>query len=199
MGTEELSKPKSRAKTLLVLAAFVVVSGLGSWLTVGGGISRLTSHAPTPTPSPSPLPRFPACGANEIKLTGAFDDCALLDLRFVPFPCSQLGQTLDAVVELHGAAHAYLLYVNVDGGYTGPRAYSLRPWPHPYLHANDDAAKVAVREVVAGALWQSTAGTLNITGKDGRSGSVIANLTPVGGEPTPPTTELHISGPWSCG
>lgn len=198
MTAEDPSKGVGRTKMLVLLAGFVTAVGLGLFL-ITGGVSRLTSPGPTPTASPSPLPRFPACGVNEIKLTGAFNDSAPLKLSVAPFPCSRLGPTLDAVVELHGAAHDFLLYMEVDGDYSGPRAYGMDPWPDPYFHTNDGAAKVAVREVISGAFWQSTSGTLNIIGKEGRSGAVNADLMFVGGDPTPPVVRLHITGQWNCG
>ena len=83
-------------------------------------------------------------------------------------------------------------------GYAGPHACSLKPWPHPYFDENDSVAKVALGEVISGALWQSTAGTLDITGSNGRSGSVSADLTFTGGQLTPPMAGLHIAGQWTC-
>ena len=76
-----------------MLTAVVVVVGLSSWL-VTGGIGRLFPSSPTEHSSPSPLPRFPACGATEIKLTGAYDDCAEVPLALKPLPCVLLGANL---------------------------------------------------------------------------------------------------------
>jgi hypothetical protein len=59
-------------------------------------------------------------------------------------------------------------------------------------------ASVLVREYVTGALWQSTSGIVRVVGADGRSGFVKAELAYVGGEATPPTIGLDISGAWSC-
>ena len=184
-------------KPLLMLTAVVVVVGLSSWL-VTGGVGRLFPSSPTEHSSPSPLPRFPACGATEIKLTGAYDDCGAVPLALKPLPCVVSGANLMNTIPLQGATRSYFLYLNVDGSYVGRHTYALKPWPDPYFEANDKATKVAVREEVSGALWQSTDGTLTLSGASGRSGSVSADLVLVGGEPTPGVVSLHIVGQWRC-
>jgi hypothetical protein len=181
-----------------MLTAVVVVVGLSSWL-VTGGIARLFPSTPTERSSPSPLPRFPACGATEIKVTGAYDDCAEVDLALKPLPCVLLGANLMNTIPLQGATRSYFLYLNVDGSYVGGHTYALKPWPNPYFEANDKATKVAVLEEGSGALWRSTDGTLTLSGTNGRSGSVNADLELVGGEPTPGVVSLHIVGQWRCG
>jgi hypothetical protein len=95
------------------------------------------------------------------------------------------GSSLTDVLYLHGKTHDYLLYLGVIGYHGSGVTYV--------------DASVAVREEVTGALWHSMpGGIIRVTGADGRSGSVKADLSYVGGEPTPPTVGLNISGAWRC-
>jgi hypothetical protein len=192
-----IQKPMRQPRPWLMLTAVVVVVGLSSWLVTGGG-GRLFPSSPTEHSSPSLLPRFPACGATEIKLTGAYDDCAEVNVALKP-PCALSGANLMNTIPLQGATRSYFLYLNVDGSYVGRHTYALKPWPNPYFETNDKATKVAVLEEVSGALWQSTDGTLTLSGTNGRSGSVSADLELVGGEPTPGVESLHMVGQWRCG
>ncbi len=185
----------SRSRPILALAGFAVSLGIAA-LVVTGGISRIASsstpHQSAPV-STAQLPPF--CGAQAIELVGARNDCATRDSTGAA--CSVTGRVLDAVIHLHGNRKSYLLYVEVDGGYSGAGPYVLPPWPHPYPDANDGNGKAGIREYVTGALWQSVAGVIIVTNSDGKSGFINAELDPVGG-PAPPTIRLHIEGPWNC-
>jgi hypothetical protein len=92
-------------------------------------------------------------------------------------------------MQLHGVGggtpHDYLLYLHIIG-YHGSGVV--------YVGVN-----VGLREYSTGALWQSLAGGVAmVTGLDSRSGTVKADLAYVGGEPTPPTVGLNVSGTWRC-
>ena len=181
----------SRYRTLLSLGALVLVVGLAS-LIVTGAVRR----APPPraastvpaTPSPFPLlpippfPTPPSCTTDQLELVGVFNDCAG---SAASGNCSVSGSTLRDVLYVQGKTHGYLLYLTIVG-YHGPGV--------TYVDVS-----VLVRESVTGALWQSTSGgIIRVTGVDGRSGSVKAELAYVGGEPTPPTVGLDVSGGWRC-
>jgi len=185
----------NRSRPILALAAFAVALGVVA-LVATGGISRIVSP-PTPHQSaPVSTAKFPPfCGAHAIELVGARDDCATRDPTGAA--CSVEGRVLDAVIHLRGNERSYLLYVEVDGGYSGTGPYLLPPWAHPYADANDGNGKAGIREYVTGALWQSVAGVIIVTNKDGKSGFINADLDPVAGA-APPITRLHIEGPWNC-
>jgi hypothetical protein len=163
-------------------------------LTVGLAlVRRLTSPSPTAlaTPSPFPvlpIPRFPpppSCSTVQLELVGVFNDCAVSAASGTASYCSVSGSTLRDVVHVQGKTHGYLLYLTVDR-YHGPGVTYV-------------GAGVLVRENVTGALWQSiTGGIVRVIGADGRSGSVKAELAYVGGDATPPTIGLNISGAWRC-
>jgi hypothetical protein len=186
----------SRPSAILTLVAFVIALGVGA-LVVTGGIGR---SVPLSTPHPSArlstakIPPF--CAGQQIELVGARNDCATRDPNGAA--CSVVAGVLDAVIRLHGNTQSYLLYVEVDGGYSGVGPYVLPPWPHPYPDANDGTGKAGIREFVSGALWQSVAGAIIVTNKDGKSGVINAELDRIVGVPLPQTTRLHIDGPWSC-
>lgn len=97
--------------------------------------------------------------------------------------------SLDGALQLHGNAHDYWLYLHVSGGYHGQGAYNI-----------GGCAKVALREYLKGAFWLSVpSGVLSVTGKEGSSGAMKADLGFVQGEPTPHIFRLNISGAWRCG
>ncbi len=144
----------------------------------------------------APATQPASCSAGELRLSGAFNDCAV-HAPSLTHNCTVSGSTLDVVLTLRGTSHQYLLYLSIDGAYRGRGDYYLAPWSSG-LGVNDGKAKVAVREYQTGAFWQSVSGTLHVSGNDGRSGDVAVNLTFVGGEPTPPVTALGILGPWAC-
>ena len=184
----------SRYGTLLSLGAFVVVVGVASLVATGAiHHTRPTPQAtatvhPTPSPVP-PLPTPPSCATDQLELVGVFNDCG------VPVAttssCQSGSGLFEAVVQLHGvgggAPHDYLLYLHIGPGYHGPGTYA------------NSTVSAMVREYATGALWRSMPGVvLKVSASDGRSGTVKADLSYVGGEPTPPTVGLNISGPWRC-
>ncbi|HWW09729.1 MAG TPA: hypothetical protein VNY76_05725 [Candidatus Acidoferrales bacterium] len=175
--------------------AFAVALGVAA-LIATGGISRIATSSTPHQSAPRSTAKFPPfCGAQAIELVGARDDCATRDPAGAA--CSVAKGVLDAVIRLRGNSRSYLLYVEVDGGYSGTGPYLLPPWLHPYPDANDGNGKAGIRESVSGALWQSVAGVIIVTNKDGKSGVINAELDAVGG-PGPPVTRLHIEGPWNC-
>jgi hypothetical protein len=190
----------SRYRTLLSLGSVVLVVGLTS-LIVTGAFRRLPPPpraAPTvvATSSPFPLlpippfPTPPSCTTEQLEIVGVFNDCAVESSNGTSY-CSLSGNAFDVVVELYGSAghapHDYLLYLNIGHGYNGPGTYA------------DSTVSAMVREYATGALWRSISGVvLKVLGADGRSGFVTAALAYAGGEPTPPTVGLNISGAWHC-
>ena len=99
--------------------------------------------------------------------------------------CSISGGTLRDVLHLQGRTHGYLLYLTIVGYQRSGMTYV--------------DAGILVREYTTGALWQSPrGGIISVSGRDGRSGSVKADLAYVGGDPAPPTVGLDISGAWNC-
>jgi hypothetical protein len=187
----------SRYRTLLSLGAVVLSVGMAS-LIATGAIRRAPPPpqlaTPIVMPSPSrlsPLPTPPSCATDQLELVGFFNDCALNAANNTP-DCSVSGDTLSDVLHLHGKTHDYLLYLDVTG-YHGPGTY-----------ANSTVSvmvsePVMVRRYATGALWRSIPGVVfRVSGADGRTGTVKAALSYVGGEPFPPTVGLNISGPWRC-
>ena len=184
----------SRYRTLLSLGAVVVVVGLASLVATGAiNRARPSPHATptvatptvltTPSPTP-PLPTPPSCATNQLELVGVFNDCAMNAANDTSY-CSVSGSTLSDMLHLHGKTHDYLLYLSLIGYHGSGVTYV--------------GVTVAVREYVTGALWHSMpGGIIRVTGVDGRSGSVKAALAYVGGEPTPPTVGLNVSGTWRC-
>jgi hypothetical protein len=184
----------SRYRTMLSLGAVVLVVGLAS-LIATGAVRRAPQPRATPTalatPSPFPLlpipalPTPPSCATYQLKLVGVFNDCAASAANGTASYCSVSGSTLRDVLHLQGKTHGYLLYLTIVSYHGSGVTYV--------------DASVLVREYVTGALWQSmTGGIITVTGVDGRSGSVKADLAYVGGEPTPPTVGLNVSGGWRC-
>jgi hypothetical protein len=185
----------SRYRTLLSLGAVVLVVGLASLIATGAIRRPPPQPRATPTvlatPSPfpllpiPPLPTPPSCTTDQLELVGVFNDCAVAAANGTASYCSVSGSTLRDVLHLQGKTHGYLLYLTIVGYHGSGVTYVV--------------ASVLVREYVTGALWQSmSGGIIRVTGVDGRSGSVKADLSYVGGEPTPPTVGLNISGAWRC-
>jgi hypothetical protein len=188
----------NRSTSLVLLFAFVVALA-AALLVVTGGVGRILPPTAHPSSAPSSSPTTvvaPVCTSGELKLLGAFNDCAGT-APSTTSGCRVSGGMLDAYITLDGIKRDYLLYVEVDGSYVGPGDYSLPPWPHS-LGSNDGTAKVAIRDYQTGALWESNFGVLTVSGGDGRSGLVTAGLTSVGGEAIPRAQGLKISGRWSC-
>ena len=185
----------SRYRTLLSLGAVVLVVGVASLIATGAIRRAMPAPRATPTilvtPSPfpplpiPPFPTPPSCTTDQLELVGVFNDCAVVAANGTASYCSVSGGTLRDVLHVQGKAHGYLLYLTIVGYHGSGVTYV--------------DASILVREYVTGALWQSiTGGIIRVTGADGRSGSVKADLAYVGGEPTPPTVGLNVSGTWSC-
>jgi hypothetical protein len=223
MGT---SGQSGRQWALVWLAGLVMVFGGASWFVTGGiGAQRTppTHHDPanfTPGPTPTPVD----CASNQLVLAGAFNECAeaVPDARMAApdatIACSVSGHTLDVVLHLAGTnPDAFLLYLEVNGTYAGPGPYDLPPWPH-VMGTKDDVPKVAIQQDGTSAFWQltnggpiqnygtddywdSVAGILNVSGNDGRSGTVSAILEQSASAvntSTVPGSTLSVNGPWSC-
>lgn len=147
---------------------------------------------PTGAPSPSavpPLPTPPSCTTDQLELVGVFNDCAVPVVN--SSACQVSRNFFEVVVQLHGVGggtpHNYVLYIRISAGYHGPATYA------------GSTVSAEVRENATGALWRALSGVvLRVSGADGRSGFVKAALAYVGGEPTPPTIGLNISGAWRC-
>jgi hypothetical protein len=221
MGT---SGQSSRHRALLWLAGFVVVFGVTSWLVTGGiGSQRAPpTHSDPANLTPGPTPTPVDCASNQLVLAGAFNECAEAapDARMAApvatVACSVSGHTLDVLLHLAGTnPDAFLLYLEVNGTYAGPGPYDLPPWPH-VMGTKDDVPKVAIQQDGTSAFWQltngvpiqnygtddywhSVAGILNVSGRDGRSGTVSAILELSGiNTSTVPGSTLSVNGPWSC-
>jgi hypothetical protein len=187
-----ISERPSRPKVLLFLASFVVIFGGVSWF-VTGGTGRILpppthSHPFTGTLVPTPFPPPAVCKSDQLQLYGAFNECVAID-RFSSSFCQVPTELpVDAVFTLHGATRDYLMYFHIPT-YVGAGDFGL----------NNGAAEVDIREYLTGAFWQSITGVLTVTGNDGRSGTVYANLTyAVGGPIAPPVLPLRVQGLWSC-
>lgn len=187
-----ISHSMSRYRTLLSLGAVVLVVGLASLIATGAIRRAPPSPRATPTVTPSPVPPLPtppSCTTDQLELVGVFNDCGVPVVT--TSACEAGGNFFDVVVQLHGVGggtpHDYLLYLSIGAGYHGPATYA------------NSTVSAMVREYATGALWRSTSGVvLRVSGSDGRSGFVKAALAYVGGEPTPPTIGLNISGAWRC-
>jgi hypothetical protein len=188
-------KAMSRYRTLLSLGAVILVVAVASLIATGALRRAPAAPRATPTllvtPSPFPVlpippfPTPPSCTTNQLELVGVFNECAVGATKGTASYCSVSGTTLSDVLHLQGKTHGYLLYLTIVG-YRGSGV--------TYVNAS-----VLVREYVTGALWQSTkGGIIRVTGADGRSGTVKADLAYSGGAPTPPTVGLNVSGTWGC-
>ena len=190
--------PRSRSRAMLLLAV-VVASVIGvSWLATGGISRLLTSPKPTAKPFVESLPSLVSqgCSPTEFELSGAFNDCARVS-RYESVRCQASSQVLGGQLLLTGRHNSFLLYIEIEGSYGGPGVYDLSPWAHGL--GEKDVPKAAIREYTTGAFWQSVAGVLGVTGADGHSGFINAELTYVGGAgPTPPRTQVSLLGDWKC-
>ncbi len=179
----------------LAIAAIFVL-----WLASGDPSARLKAALSRPKSATIVAPAaplaVPSCSAQQLALSLFFTGCA-----------DSLGHDTDlcdaskpgffqGLAYLRDRSHAYLLYVEVDGGYHGPDTYALAPWPRSGLGAGDGVAKVALRETGSGALWRSTGGWLRVD-PGARSGAVRAGLVYDGAEAS--VLGLKTIGAWSCG
>jgi len=209
MGT---ARQPSTTRTLFALAGFAIAVGAVSLLVSGGPGSRAAPPAPSPSPGITSTPLD--CAANELELVGAVDEC-VAPVPYSAEPCSASGHILDVTLLVGGGSFTAFLYLEVNGPFVGPGTYTLAPWPHP-LGTPNDLPKVAVQQDGTGAfkqlvhgvrvqhydtdvMWQSVAGFLIVTGRDGRSGAVSAILEEsVGHNATELGAELSVIGAWNC-
>ena len=184
------------------LRAIGVMSGSAVLMLVAGLVylradlipPRLAGAAATPSFAASPWNG--TCPPTELKVTGAFMECASIGQRmFCPASFDQV-----KTVRLHGQSNDFILYVEIYGAYHGPGTYQLRPWPHPGLGVDDGVAKVALREWYSGDFFQSVSGSLVVDDLE-NSGFVHAGLgaEPVLDDATPAKVDVNLSGWWSCG
>lgn len=181
------------SRGMLVIGVAIIAIALAAVLYVNP-LKSAVPTAPQTTPSPSATASAVtlACPSTELKLTGAFQECASIDKgQSCPTSFDQA-----KVVLLHGTKEDFLLYIEVNGAYHGPGTYPLVPWPHETLGVDDGIAKVAIREYISGRLWRSSAGSLTIDNL-GDSGWVYAGLGASANSPV--QVELNIAGWWACG
>jgi len=182
-----VSEQPGRPKLLAWLAGFVVVFGVVAWLATGGAGTRVLplahNHPPALGPTPTPL----VCKSEQLQLVGSFNDCASIDST--ASNCKVSPPAFNTLFKVLGPSQDYLLYLIVPDGYSGAGEYRL----------DTGSAEVDVREYPTGALWQSVAGILTVTGSDGRSGTVSATLeTSSNSGPVVPAASLAVNGRWSC-
>ncbi|MGH7765394.1 MAG: hypothetical protein ACREOM_13365 [Candidatus Dormibacteraceae bacterium] len=179
-------------RIVVIVAAIFAISAVSVVYVVSRGMSSPSVGLPASSPGGTPTTGAIACPPTELKLTGVFNECASVD-QGQSCPAGSFNQA--RVVLLNGAQHKFLLYLEVNGGYHGPGTYPLSPWPHASLGVADGVAKVAIREVATGALWESSAGSLDIEGTE-QFGWVYAGL---GASPSSPVdVSLNLAGWWSC-
>jgi hypothetical protein len=169
---------------VLWLVAFVVTVGAVSLLVTGAGRIAPTpppsaSSGPTPGPTPVPL----NCLAGQLQMVGAFDECALPDSAVRT--CSVTSVSLNGLLRFSSPSHEYELDIEI-AQYAGPADYGLSSGP----------SKVEVREDTTGGEWRSVVGDLNVSAKDGRSGTVNTVLEPLGSNFS--DLPLSVVGPWRC-
>jgi len=209
------SRPPGTRKALLGLASFAVAFGAVAWLATefSGSHAEPPPDGPRITAASGATPTPLDCAGDELELGGAFTECATTVPSSVD-DCSTSGHVFDAVLQLSGSVDL-LLYIEVNGAYAGPGTYDLPPWPYP-LGTRNDRPKVAVqqdgtsafsqlvhgvsvRQYGTDTFWQSVAGSLVITGRGGRSGTVSAILElSAGHNATLPGTRFSVAGAWSC-
>ncbi len=182
------------------LRAIGVMSGSAVLILVAGlvylrGDVSVPRLAGAPVPAASASPWNGTCPPTELKVTGAFMECATnWQGMFCPASFDQV-----KTIRLHGPSNDFILYVEIYGGYHGPGTYQLRPWPHPGLGVDDGVAKVALREWYSGQFFQSVSGSLVVDDLE-NSGFVHAGLgaEPVLVDGTPAKVDVNLSGWWTC-
>lgn len=90
-----------------------------------------------------------------------------------------------ALVRFSSPTHRYELDIEIPH-YAGPADYGL----------SSGAMKVEVREDTTGGVWRSVVGDLNVSARDGRSGTVNTVLEPLGSNFS--DLPLSVVGAWSC-
>jgi hypothetical protein len=190
LGRRERALAVIAASAIGILAAGLIYLQIGS--TLAGRISGTTAAVNMPLPKPSPSPWNGPCPPTELKLAGIFQECASVDFGM---NCPTGSFDKARVLRMHGTKHDFILYVEVNGAYDGPRTYALVPWPSETLGVPDGVAKVAIREWTTGRFWESTAGSLTINESE-ESGWVYAGLG--ASAYSPMDVQLNIAGWWSC-
>lgn len=183
------------ARAIGVMSGSAVLMVLAGLVYLGGGLGTLHFARAAATPTAAASPWNGTCPPTELKVTGAYMECAAMDHgMFCPSSFDQVKS-----IRLHGTKHDFIIYVEIYGGYHGPGTYQLRPWPHPSLGVKDGAAKVALREWVSGALFESVSGSLVVDDLE-NSGFVYAGLgvEPVLEPGTLAKVDVNLSGWWSC-
>jgi hypothetical protein len=172
----------------MVVASLVYLGASKTSIPTAARPSSTPSGFATPVPSPANL----SCSPTELKLTGIYNECATVDKGQ---SCSASSPDPLWFVLLRGTKHQFLLYVELYGIYRGSGTYALTPWPHSTFGVADGVPKVAVREYVTGALWQSSAGSLTVDSSE-NGGWVYAGLGASSNSPV--QVDLNIAGWWSC-
>lgn len=184
-----------RVWAIVALVAVVLTLGVVSWLA-----GRGSGSAPTASPQATPvrIGHFPHCPASGIELTGAVNECTVVDPSFVPYPCDLHGTTLEDSIQLRGERHNFFLIIDFDATYASSRrTYALVPWPGSYFNTGDYITKVELRELVTVGYWHSISGTVTLSSSSFKSGSIDAALASLEGSSR--TDALHVSGSWNCG
>jgi hypothetical protein len=184
-ATMDTSKGPHRRIALTSLACIVVGLAGTAWLASGG--IKLGTQRPSAIALPSPSLRSTeqACGLEPLYLYGAFDDCASMN----PPPRRSCGTSTGmfaAFFSLDGITNHYRLDFNVLRGYQGAGTYSL-----------NGGTEVFVFDYATRTLWQSLAGVLTVTARDGKSGTLDADLGIVGSTNLP-AIPLVLGGRWDC-
>ncbi len=129
-----------------------------------------------------------ACRVDQLLLVGAFNECAAIDRASSHF-CAISAHAVSAIFQLRGTSHEFILYLTIPTQYAGAGEYAL----------TDGTAEVDLREYATGSYWQSVAGVLHVSTRDGRSGTVSAILeASVGNNSVGSALPLSIDGAWSC-
>ena len=199
MGTSE-EPTRSRIALIWLLGVVVAVGAVSLAISLGIGHNvRSPTISPSPVPTPTPL----NCPTDQMQLVGVINECATAAPDKTS-TCSVAGDTLDASLPFAGSDQAILLYIEVKGFYNGPGTYYLPPWQ--FGLGRNDVPKVAVLQSTTGVFWESVAGTVTVTGSDGRSGNVSAILQASSasrqasdGSTVVPGPTLSVDGPWRCG
>jgi hypothetical protein len=182
-----ISEQPSRPRLLVWLGGFVVVFGVTAWLVTGGASVRVAPPSRSHPPAQAPLD----CLSSEIKLVGAFNECASIDHTSYTM-CAVAPHAFSTTFKLLGPGHDFLLYLNIyNNTYPEPGDYSL----------TTGSAEVDIREYATGDFWQSVSGALVVTSGDGRSGTVSAILeASTNNNPgfVVPSRTIAVDGRWSC-
>jgi hypothetical protein len=196
---EEVEPPNLRKGW--IQTGFIFIAGMFVlWLASGDAIPRMRAAVTPPKAATAALapssPPAPFCSGQQLELGLFFTGCAESVGNGTDLCGASKPGVFQGLALLRDPRHAYLLYLEVDGGYHGPDIYPLVVWPHASLGTGDGVAKVALREAITGALWRSTAGWLRIDAGE-KTGSVRAGLVYDGAETT--VLGLKAIGRWSCG